>query len=264
MTNIPGSSRACAQCRARRVKVWWSSTCTLRRNVVNIRHYLCKCGLEQPSCTRCLRRGVQCSGPTVGLIFVQRDIHNIHASSDRQLLNSAVRQHSGHNSGRANQSVGIPASKADPGHGKEKVPPRELAPRSAFDDFYRSVVIEFWTLTCGSGTVSPERDVQALMTTSAQAVLPLATLNKTLDSGIFVVSALYLAKAREDHELQNLAMAAYPGALQQFRSELSSFMSMRVASRGMRPVHIVATALCLLFYEVELQFGSCYEKHAAD
>lgn len=102
------------------------------------------------------------------------------------------------------------------------------------------------------------------MTMSAQAVLPLATLNKTLDSGIFVVSALYLARARENHELQNLAMAAYPGALQQFRSEISSFMNRREASQGMRHIHIVATALCLLFYEVGLQFGSWYGNHTAD
>ena len=86
------------------------------------------------------------------------------------------------------------------------------------------------------------------MSSSAQVILPLAFRNKALDTAIFVASAMYVGKLREDPKLQELAMASYPAALARFRSGLVSFFDSK-AKRSQSDI-VLAILLSLLLFEV--------------
>jgi hypothetical protein len=68
MVGVPGRSKACVNCRARKLKV--SDTTDFRLNVTD--DILCKCGLEKPYCARCTRNGRACGGYERPRIFVHR------------------------------------------------------------------------------------------------------------------------------------------------------------------------------------------------
>jgi hypothetical protein len=87
------------------------------------------------------------------------------------------------------------------------------------------------------------------MSISAQAILPLAFRHKTLGAAIFIAAIMYLGKLRGDVKMRRLAMAAYPGVLRQFRSELIPPSNSK-AMRSSEYHSLIATALSLLLFEV--------------
>ena len=86
------------------------------------------------------------------------------------------------------------------------------------------------------------------MSSSAQVILPLAFWNKALDTAIFIASAMYVGKLREDPKLQELAMASYPAALSRFRSELVTFFDSKV-KKSQNDI-VMAILQSLLLFEV--------------
>jgi hypothetical protein len=68
MVGVPGRSKACLNCRARKLKV--SDTTEFRLNATD--DILSKCGLEKPYCARCTRNGRACGGYERPRIFVHR------------------------------------------------------------------------------------------------------------------------------------------------------------------------------------------------
>ncbi|KAL5611178.1 hypothetical protein FOBRF1_007295 [Fusarium oxysporum] len=68
MVGVPGRSKACANCRARKLKV--SDTTDFRLNATD--DILYKCGLERPYCARCTRNGRECGGYERPRVFVHR------------------------------------------------------------------------------------------------------------------------------------------------------------------------------------------------
>lgn len=66
MVGVPGRSRACVQCKQRRIAVCSPCTARLFENIVLI---LPKCDLRQPECARCLKSKRQCEYSN-GHIFV--------------------------------------------------------------------------------------------------------------------------------------------------------------------------------------------------
>ncbi|KAF4336540.1 C6 zinc finger domain protein [Fusarium beomiforme] len=68
MVGVPGRSKACLNCRERKLKV--SETTDFRLNATDGMLY--KCGLEKPYCARCTRNGRVCGGYERPRIFVHR------------------------------------------------------------------------------------------------------------------------------------------------------------------------------------------------
>jgi len=57
----------------------------------NIQLIDAQCGLEQPSCLRCVQSKLQCSGPGQKSVFVNRNGKNLHQKTDKAALNAAFR-----------------------------------------------------------------------------------------------------------------------------------------------------------------------------
>ncbi|KAL6904133.1 hypothetical protein GGI43DRAFT_399685 [Trichoderma evansii] len=224
MVNIPGTSKSCKECKARRIK----------------------CGLEQPDCKRCLKRGMKCSGPRVGSIFIHRDVENMQRLSDRTMLSNAIQSQ--------NKSIPI-KSKRPTGNtciNDESNKITTTLPMTSSlgcsTDLYRSVIADLWSATYASVIYSPEQSFGSPMSTSSRAILPLAFRNNALDTALFAVSAMYVGKLKKDFKLQDLAIGVYPQAMGSFRSELSSVLGSG-ASQTSRKIIAVAIALSLLFFE---------------
>jgi hypothetical protein len=83
----------------------------------------------------------------------------------------------------------------------------------------------------------------------SKAILPLAFRNKSLDSAIFAVSAMYVGRVRGDTDLRRLAMAAYPTALCRFRSQLALAFESN-AEEKFHKVIVMAILISLLLLEV--------------
>lgn len=119
-------------------------------------------------------------------------------------------------------------------------------------EVYRSLVHDFWDLTCNPSKASTRLDMQAPMTISAQAVLPLAFRNQALDAALFAVSTMYLGRLNRDAKLRRLALAAYPNALNRFHSELVLLSGIKSEQRCQ--VSAVSIATSLLFFEVSFSW----------
>jgi hypothetical protein len=206
-----------------------------------------KCGLEQPSCVRCLKSGVQCSGPRTGPIFIRRDINNVQSESDREMLLRAIRNQSNTTSGELRRSVRAAYGAIPPVN--DPFPLATIPSLGYSRDFYRSVVEEFWSSTCDPAKNSTRRAIQASILICVQVILPLAFQNKALDAAIFAASTMYLGRLRADAKLRALAMAAYPTALSRFCSELVLASDSKTEQRSQEDL-IVATVLSLLLFEV--------------
>ncbi|KAL6694021.1 hypothetical protein J3F84DRAFT_400488 [Trichoderma pleuroticola] len=168
-----------------------------------------KCDLGQPSCTRC-RSGIKCSGPTAGSVFVHRDVNYIHRVSDRKMLSHAFQN-------RHLDITTLPAATVknlhDNAQSNKLMPPISIPPSLGCSmDLYRSAVADLWTVTCHPATIPTDQNL------------------------------------RSDSKLQGLALAAYPPALSQFRSELALGFGSK-ASQTNKTVRAIAIALTLLFYE---------------
>ncbi|KAM6485898.1 hypothetical protein HDV62DRAFT_352746 [Trichoderma sp. SZMC 28011] len=224
MVNIPGTSKRCKQCSVRRVK----------------------CDLGQPSCTRCLKSGIKCSGPTAGSVFVHRDVNNIHRVSDRKMLSHAFQN-------RHLDITTLPTATIKELHGSAQSN-KLIAPISIPSslgcsmDLYRSAVADLWIVTCHPATIPIDQNVESPMSSSAREILPLAFGSKTLDSALFAVATMFMGKLRSDSKLQGLALAAYPPALSRFRSELALGFGSKTNQTN-KTVRAIAIALTLLFYE---------------
>lgn len=189
---------------------------------------------------------MKCSGPRVGPIFIRRDSTNIRSHSDRKMLNQAIHGQS--------DGVSCRYTAAAPTTNRSVLPMRFSTPVLKTPspgnslEFFRCVITDFWFSTCGpTGVVT--HGFHTPMSTSAHAILPLAYKNRALDTAIFVVSAMYVGRLRDDASLRNLAMAAYPKALSRFRSELAT-IHLSKENLTDRKISAVAIALSLLFYEV--------------
>ncbi|UKZ66299.1 uncharacterized protein TrAtP1_007474 [Trichoderma atroviride] len=223
MVNIPGSSKSCKECKARRVK----------------------CGLEQPNCTRCVKSGMKCSGPRTGSIFIHRDVNNIQGLSDRKLLNNAIQSPNNKLSTQSkNSAEGFYTNDRS---NKNTTRHPITASLGCSMDLYRSVIADLWTATYASNSNSPEQSGSPL-STSSRAILPLAFRNKALDTALFSVSAMYVGKLRGDSKLQDLALAAYPQAMGRFRSELAFVLNSETCQTSQK-VLAIAISLSLLFFE---------------
>lgn len=211
-----------------------------------------KCDLGQPSCTRCLKSGIKCSGPTAGSVFVHRDVNNIHRVSDRKMLSHAFQN-------RHLDTTTLPTATIKELHGSAQSN-KLIAPISIPSsmgcsmDLYRSAVADLWIVTCHPATIPIDQNVESPMSSSAREILPLAFGSKTLDSALFAVATMFMGKLRSDSKLQGLALAAYPPALSRFRSELALGFGSKTSQTN-RTVRAIAISLTLLFYEVcVLQF----------
>lgn len=255
MVNIPGTSKRCKQCSVRRVKVrslpLQFNTTLMSMSILQLIN-VHKCDLGQPSCTRCLRSGINCSGPIAGSVFVHRDVNNIHQVSDRKMLSYALQS-------RHMDTTTLPTATVKKVHGSAQSN-KQIAPISIPSslgcsmDLYRSAVADLWIVTCHPATIPTDLNVESPMSSSARKIIPLAFGSKSLDSALFAVATMFMGKLRSDNKLQTLALAAYPPALSRFRSELALGFGPK-ASQTNRTVRAIAIALTLLFYEVcVLQF----------
>ncbi|KAH8802500.1 hypothetical protein F5884DRAFT_860865 [Xylogone sp. PMI_703] len=115
-------------------------------------------------------------------------------------------------------------------------------------EFFRSVVHDFWTTTCGHPSNFTGQDIQAPMSIITQAVLPRAFQNKILGSAIFAICTMYLGRLRRDAKLRELAIAAYPSALSRFRSDLI-LNPCSQSNQTSKRIHSLVIAVSLLFFE---------------
>jgi Fungal specific transcription factor domain len=251
MVNIPGSSRGCKECRVRHIKVRRcysdNSPSICSRAYSSNHHCLLKCGLEQPSCVRCLKSGFYCSGPKTGSVFIQRDINNIKGVSDRKLLNAAIHNQSSDASNHARKPERI--TYGDWSTSKPRTPLHAVPGAGCQPDVYRSLVDDFWLVTRAFPKTPARRDAQQPISFGAVIIFPLAFSNEALGNAVFAVTAMYLGTLRGDTKLLRLGMEAYPSALRRFRSELTSTFDHKAGQKhGLESV--MAIVLSLLLYEV--------------
>jgi hypothetical protein len=206
-----------------------------------------KCGLEQPSCDRCLKHGLKCSGPSNGQIFIRRDISNIQDKSDREMLKLAIR----------NCDKNTPASlgrslQAACRFNNLIEHPSPLSAASSLcipAGLYPSVIKDFRTISGDPAKNSLRGAVETSISICGQLILQLTFRNRALDAAIFCASTMYLGRVRGDADLRKLAMSAYPTALCLFRSELTSVFELKAGERYHKDL-VMAILLCLLVLEV--------------
>lgn len=206
-----------------------------------------KCDLGQPSCARCLKSGIKCSGPRAGSIFVHRDVNNIHQVTDRKMLSNAFQNQ--HKDTTTPPTAAVKRVYGNAISKKLATPPSISSSLDCSMELYRSAVADLWLATCQQVAIPADQNVESPMSSSARVILPLAFGSKTLDSAIFAVATMYMGKLKRDAKLQGLAMAAYPPALGRFRSELALGFGPK-SGEANRKIRAIAISLTLLFFEV--------------
>jgi hypothetical protein len=114
---------------------------------------------------------------------------------------------------------------------------------------YRSVVEDFWVLSCDPTKNSARQAIESFVSICGQVILPLAFRNRALDAAAFTASTMYIGQVRGDVNLQRLAMAAYPTALCRFRSELTIAFESKSGQRYQKDL-VMAMLLSVLLLEV--------------
>ncbi|KAL7933033.1 hypothetical protein V8C35DRAFT_67720 [Trichoderma chlorosporum] len=102
--------------------------------------------------------------------------------------------------------------------------------------------------TCQRAAIPTDQNIESPMTISARVILPLAFGSKTLDYALFAVATMFMGKLKRDIKLQGLAMAAYPPALNRFRSELALGFGSK-SDETNRKIRAIAVSVTLLFFE---------------
>jgi hypothetical protein len=247
----PGSSRRCTECRLRRVKVCEfarpSNTILSSRCEISNSLFMLKCGLEQPRCNRCEKSGIQCSGASDGQLFIRRDMSNVQEISDRDMLNLAIRNRNNSTSTQCRRSLQAGCRINKPVD--HPSPLSTISSVGVSTGLYRSVVDDFWILSCDPANNSARQAVEASMSYCGQVILPLAFRNRALDAAIFTAATMYIGQVRGDVNLRRLAMDAYSTALCRFRSELTKAFESKPEQRYPKDV-VMAILMSLLLLEV--------------
>jgi hypothetical protein len=225
MVDISGTPRCCNQCRRRRVMV---------RDIHNSDYsdigVSLKCDLQQPSCARCIKRGIQCRGPKQGLTFVDRDATN--SPSDR---GGSRRSPPG-----CNQLNSV--TRLQP-----LIPPTSSLDSS--QPFYRCMVDEFKTGIFDRSINPSPQALESIAAICSGVIAPLAFRSKALDASVFVCFTMYLARYRGDAKLLELATSSYPTALREFRSQITTTLG-NGSKRSGRIDMLMAISVALQFFEV--------------
>ncbi|RFU32106.1 hypothetical protein B7463_g4227, partial [Scytalidium lignicola] len=226
MGNIPGSSKRCKECRIRRVK----------------------CGLEQPSCTRCLKSGIRCSGPTTGPTFIRRDASNIQTESDREILISAIRNKSAPPTRLRLQDTSRAINGTAPLCLPRPTDPlSSLCSFSIWMDLYRSVVDDYALLSRDQNS-NREGAIQSSVSKCATEILQLAFRNRALDASLFASSVMYMSVVQGDAGLQEVALSSYSTALRYFRSEVVRDCESQAGQMKQKRL-LMSINMALLFFE---------------
>lgn len=218
---------------------------------------MAKCGLEQPSCAQCVKKGSRCSGPRKGPTFIHRDVSNMRSLSDRRNLIAAIRN-------EGDSSPPSRASPPSPDAPHQTIPllaPKFAPPMSSSldlpQDFYRCVLEDFGTRIFDCHKYPANQAVEDSISSPTLTILPCAFQNKALDAIIFASLTMYLSRFRGDTNLFQLGMSAYPTALRYLRPQLRLSMKstnqrdlLMAACLGMQlfEVSSIVTNRCPEFY----------------
>lgn len=220
-----------------------------------------QCGLETPSCVRCVKAGTECSGPIDSRTYVNLNAGNIHRQTNRKNLHTAFAER--HQSVRYRQDtcskeiqlkadtttvtvVSLPNGKSS--HSLNNI---------AIHTFYVSLTDEFKP-RLKVGIFSGDRNrlggpIYSSMATGIRALLPYTSHgNKLLDLSIHTLLTRYLGAFREDDKLVNLARSSYTSALGEFHKHMCSME--HISQTKLQVDHISRALLCLclalLLFEV--------------
>ncbi|KAI3337065.1 hypothetical protein HD806DRAFT_26042 [Xylariaceae sp. AK1471] len=215
MVGIPGSSTRCLQCRQRKKK----------------------CGLEQPSCLRCVRSGVQCSGSGQTSVFINRSASDLLQMTDKAALNAAFRARhvTPTNLDIVDSLLTLSSSRAlfDAIAG-------EFAPKPRTGIF--------------SGDRSLDRNPQySDIAKSTRALVGLASRSSNLlDLGVFTLLVKYYGTLRKDQALIDIAGASYTKVLGLFHQRLIGVSALLQSSNADHSSYQAAFCVCLamLYFEV--------------
>jgi hypothetical protein len=208
-----------------------------------------KSGLIHSCCAQYLKSGAQCNGPRMSRTITRRDIHNVPMKSQRKCTASAIRNQTRSTPSRPGRRERTTYRTAD----LAEYPPLSTVPSLGLSlDFYCSMVKDFWALSCNPATTLERQVIGGSVSICTQTILPFAFRNKALDAAIFTASAMYLARARGNPDLRELAMAAYPSALGRFRSQLVLAFDGKAGQRSQMDL-VMAIQLPLLLLEVSLE-----------
>lgn len=167
--------------------------------------------------------------------------------SDRKLLTSAIQNQTNTSSSQLVRQVPAAYRPAPPA--REPTSLSTILGPGLSRDFYRSVVDDFWILTCDPVKALAKQAIQATMSTCSQVIIPLVFRNKALDAALFTVSTMYLGRIRDDARLRGLAMRSYSTALSLFRSELVVAFDSEAEGRSQKDL-VMAIVISLLLFEV--------------
>lgn len=222
---------------------------------------LLQCGLETPACLRCVKSGIECSGPTDPRTYVNLNPKNIHKQTNRKNLHIAfAARHQSANERHSTSPKNI-ESKADTtivtvvslgdvesGHSLNNI---------AIHTLYVSLADEFKP-RLKIGIFSGDRNrlggpIYSSMATGIRGLLPYASQsNKLLDLSIFTLLTRYLGAFREDDKLVTLARSSYTSVLGEFRRHMCSLE--HILQAHLQVDHISRALLCLclalLLFEV--------------
>ncbi|KAI8634972.1 hypothetical protein F5Y19DRAFT_132416 [Xylariaceae sp. FL1651] len=183
MVGNPGSSTRCLQCRQRKKK----------------------CGLEQPSCLRCVRSGLQCSGPGQTNVFINRNGSDLFQRTDKAALNAAF---GSRHASPANLEV------LD-----------GLVTQSSSCILYDAIAAEFAPKPLTgifSGDRSPDKvPYYSGIAKAVRALTGMASgCTNLLDLGVFTLLTKYYGTFQRDEALVDLANASYTKVLGLFHQRL--------------------------------------------
>ena len=211
--------------------------------------HISKCDLGEPTCRRCLFRGIRCSGPKPLRIYVHRNATNLKTQTHRNALcqalqtqtHSTVRTAHAHVHAAEGQQAQDTCDPVKPsvalgrmlrGVGMSVLKANALLASRPAQLFYATVLDTFQPRP-HTGVFSADRiggDGERFHSNVAlciRALLPLAQSpgQGTLDTSIFSVLTMYVGRSIDDPTIKELARSAYTSALGDFHLFIGSIFS---------------------------------------
>lgn len=225
-----------------------------------------QCGLEKPSCSRCVKAGIQCSGPLDTGVFIHLNARVMHTRTNRRALHEAYATRTYHNStahGLARQErFEWCHALLDPtlqGFGLSSTSSR-LLNTVPVRTLYASITAEF-TPRLKVGIFSGDRLYQrepmySSVATCIRALLPhVSHHNDLLDLGLFSLLTRYVGAFRGDQRLVRLAMSSYTSVIGSLRQDLHRMEHLLHSKPHSGYASWVLLCLCLSLLLFEVRFN---------